>query len=139
MSDQEAHEFYSDPANLRVTGRGRRRKADHLTEMASVRFSARMLARAEAAAHADGLRLSSWIRRLVSFELIRLSRESRERPAGVIPGSARLGQSANLRSSLSLGTLTGDSGRRTFSCPHLSIGNVASASCGICGPLPVAA
>lgn len=28
---------------------------------------------------------------------------------------------------------------RTFTCSHFSVGNVQSASCGICGPLPVAA
>jgi nitrate reductase gamma subunit len=27
----------------------------------------------------------------------------------------------------------------TFACPHFSVGNVRSASCGICGPLPAAA
>ena len=31
------------------------------------------------------------------------------------------------------------SGTRTFTCSHFSAGNVQSASCGICGPLPVAA
>ena len=39
MTDEEAHEFYKNPANLRVVGPGRRRKADMLTEIKSVRFS----------------------------------------------------------------------------------------------------
>lgn len=30
------------------------------------------------------------------------------------------------------------SNSRTFACPHFSVGNVASAECGTCGPLPVA-
>ena len=25
--------------------------------------------------------------------------------------------------------------RRSFTCPHMSVGNVISASCGTCGPL----
>lgn len=54
-----------------------------------------------------------------------------QRPEGVIEGSGRAGEPRALRSSL---------GRpHTFSCPHLSVGNVASASCGTCGPLDVAA
>lgn len=49
------------------------------------------------------------------------------RPQGLIPGSARQGEPKALRSSLSL--------PRTFTCPHISIGNVVSADCGVCGPM----
>lgn len=52
-----------------------------------------------------------------------------EHPRGIIPDSARRGEPKALPSSLSL--LPG----RTFSCPHLSVGNVISTSCEICGPL----
>ena len=59
MDDREAYEFYKKPEHLRVVGPGRRRKADMLTEIKSVRLSARMLAGAEAAAEADGRDASS--------------------------------------------------------------------------------
>lgn len=49
------------------------------------------------------------------------------RPQGLIPGSGRQGEPKALRSSLSLSC--------TFRCEHISIGNVAGASCGQCGPL----
>ena len=48
------------------------------------------------------------------------------RPEGLIPGSGRRGEAR---------TLPLAARGRTFTCPHLSIGNVASASCGTCGPL----
>jgi predicted DNA-binding protein len=57
-------------------------------------------------------------------------RTGAERPRGLIPGSGRKGEPKALRSSL--GTRSGGS---TFSCSHMSIGGVQSASCGICGPL----
>jgi hypothetical protein len=133
MDDREAHEFCKDPEHLRITGPGRRRKMDELTEVKSVRFSGRMLAQVETAAGAEGRSVGSWIRKAVSFELIRLSRERRERPMGLIPGSGRKGDPKALRSSLSLGQ------PRTFSCEHMSISGVQCASCSICGPLPLTA
>jgi len=129
MDDREAYEFYKDPEHLQVAGRGYRRKADRLTEIVSVRFSGRMLAAANAAAEAAGLPLGHWLRRLVGCELARLRRV--ERPSGLIPGSERRGAAKALPSSLGTCNRHG----RTFACPHLSIGNVVSASCGICGPL----
>jgi hypothetical protein len=54
------------------------------------------------------------------------------RPTGLIEGSGRMGDRRSLGTSLS-GT------GRTFSCPHLSIGNVTHVSCGVCGPLPAVA
>lgn len=53
-----------------------------------------------------------------------------DRPEGVIEDSGRTGESRTLLSSL-----TG----HTFTCPHMSIGNVTFAECGECGPLSVAA
>jgi len=129
MDDREAYEFYKDPVHLRVTGPGYRRKADRLTEIVSVRFSARMLARANAAAEAAGLSLGHWLRRLAASELARVARD--RRPSGLIPGSGRMLKPMALRSSL--GTFNG--ARQTFSCPHMSIGNVQAASCGTCGPM----
>ena len=132
MNDQERYEFYANPEKRRLTGRDLHRKADRLTEVKSVRFSARILAEAQAAAVADDRDLGSWIRKLISFELIRLRRMERERiarehrPYKVIEGSGRAGTPRTLPSSLSI--------PRTFACEHMSIGNVVSASCGICGP-----
>lgn len=60
-------------------------------------------------------------------------RAGAERPLNLIGGSGRAGDARALPSSLSLPP------NRTFTCPHLSIGNAASASCGICGPLPAVA
>lgn len=54
------------------------------------------------------------------------------RPTGLIKGSGRMGEPKTLGTSLS-------GAGRTFSCPHLSVGNVTDAACGICGPLAVAA
>jgi hypothetical protein len=54
-----------------------------------------------------------------------------QRPAGVIDGSGVAGEPRAIPSTLSR--------LRTFSCPHFSIGNVASAACEICGPLEAAA
>lgn len=56
---------------------------------------------------------------------------SPKRPTGLIPGSGRSGEPKALTSSLRL--------HGTFSCPHMSIGGVASASCGTCGPMRAAA
>ena len=140
MTDEEAYEFYKDPEHLQVLGRGYRRKADRLTEVKSVRFSARMLAAAEAAAGADDRDVGSWIRMLVSFELIRLARMERERiarehrPYEVVEGSGRAVAPRNLTSAL--GTFNGYG--KTFACQHMSIGNITGASCGICGPLAAA-
>jgi hypothetical protein len=134
VNDEEAHEFYADPEHLRAAGRGRRRKADYLTEVTSVRFSARMLAQAEAAADAEGRGLGSWIRKAVSFELIRLARA--QRPEGLIPDSGRRGEPKALPSAIrSVTASIGCSDARTFSCQHMTVGNAAAVSCGVCGPL----
>jgi hypothetical protein len=103
--------------------------------LCTVRFSARMLARARAAAEAEGMGLGAWVRRLVSFELIRLSRE---RPSGPVTG-VRLGEPKALRSSLALSQPTSNGHGLTFRCPHLSVGNVTAAECRICGPLEAVA
>jgi hypothetical protein len=54
-----------------------------------------------------------------------------ERPQGLIEGSGVKGEPRALRSFLDR--------PRTFSCPHFSVGNVASAACETCGPLDAAA
>lgn len=55
-----------------------------------------------------------------------------QRPSGLIEGSARKGEPKELASSPRLRP-------RTFSCPHMSAGNVISVSCETCGPLQAAA
>ena len=49
-------------------------------------------------------------------------------------------QAAVCAPTLAMNTTTSSAARSgfTFACPHFSVGNVRSASCGICGPLPVA-
>ncbi len=53
-------------------------------------------------------------------------------PRDLIEGSGRRGAAKALPSSLSLRS-------RSFACPHLSVGNVASVICETCGQLPAAA
>jgi hypothetical protein len=140
MADAEAHEFYADPANLAIAGPGYKRKRPRLSSMVPVRFSPQVIEAAKGLAAAEGMTVSSWIRRAVQRDL---DRRKRERPTGLIPGSARLGQPKALRSSLTpvhtgpVTTITGNG--LTFRCAHLSVGNVDSASCGICGPLSAVA
>jgi hypothetical protein len=125
MDDREAHEFYANPQNLCAAGPGRRRKAPRLTSMIPVRFTPETIERVRDFSSTEGTTVSGWIRRAVLRALTQP-----ERPAGLTEGSGRRGELRALTSSL---------GSRTFSCPHLSIGGVTSASCGICGPLRSAA
>lgn len=108
------------PSTRRKPKSERRRRA----VMVSVRFTpAEFGAMSKAAA---GGTLSGFIREAALA--------AASRPQDLIEGSARAGRPKALRSSLTLARPG-----RTFSCPHLSIGNVESASCGQCGPLSAAA
>jgi hypothetical protein len=190
-SDREAYEYYADPANRELRGTPRKRKAPRLTGMTSVRFDPAAIEAAAAIAHAEGITVSSWIRRLVQREiepprlaevadavtgerypvpadalervaaallpaLVRhgcvtlqigtpRGHAGAERPAGIIRNAGRKGEPKALPSSLELKrgygvtTETGSTiAGRTFACPHLGVGNAASASCGTCGPLEAA-
>jgi hypothetical protein len=132
VNDQEAYDFYADPANREIKGSGHRRRAPRLTSMTAVRFAPEVIEAVKDVAHAEQLTASSWIRRLVQREL---DRRPAQRPTGLIPGSGRAGEPRSLPS-----VTRGGSGGpgRTFSCPHMSIGNVVSASCGECGPMRAA-
>lgn len=55
-----------------------------------------------------------------------------ERPTGLIEEAGRKGEPRSLPSSLRLKP-------RTFSCPHMSVGNAVSVTCETCGPLEAAA
>jgi hypothetical protein len=79
---------------------------------------------ASAAISPDGVRLTT------NFSIT--AKLGTGRPEGIIEGSGRRGEPKALPSSLQLRS-------RTFSCPHMSIGNVTSASCEQCGPLTAAA
>ena len=127
MNDQEAYEYYLDPAHLVPAGPARKHSKDGLKKVLTLRISPSLLNQVTRTAVAEGCSVSSWARRVLRDELARGRAEAR-RPEGLIPGSGRQGRARALPSSLSLQP-------RTFSCPHLSVGNVTSASCGTCGPL----
>ena len=178
VSDQEAYDYYADPANQVPAGPPVRRKRPRLTGMTSIRFDPAVIKAATALAHEEGMTVSSWIRKLVQREtepprmvevacdgldepllipesalaaittaalpaIVRHGSVSLrigtprpqarvERPADLIEGSGRRGQPKALPSSLQLK-------RRSFACPHLSVGNVTAVICEACGPLEGAA
>ena len=120
MTDQEAYDFYADPANLAVSGPGRRRKRPTLTAMTAVRFAPEVIEQVKDIAFAEGITAGAWLRRLVDGEL------SRRREAAFV--------------TFTLGMISPPPGHpRSFSCPHMSVGNVVAAGCGICGPLAAVA
>jgi hypothetical protein len=121
VNDAEAYEFYADPVNRKLTGTPRKRTGRRLTSMSSVRFTPEVIEAARDLAASKGVTVGAWIRRLVQREI-----DAPRHPEGLIGGSGRVGAPRILPSSLR---------PRTFSCPHLSVGNVVSASCGTCGPL----
>jgi hypothetical protein len=128
-ADDEAAAFYADPANRIPVGPPRKRRK---SEVVSVRMDRVMVALIRRYAGPD-VTVSAWVRRVVQRQLREL--RARERPTGLIPGSARAGEPKALPSSLR----TGPWPTQTFTCPHLSISGVAGASCGTCGSLPAVA
>ena len=147
MNDQETHEFYNDPAHLVPAGPARKRTRPMKTAMVAVRFDPAVIAAVKRLTEGSEVTVSSWIRGAVQREEYRQRvkwLDEHRHELEVVPGSGRAaGPRKALRSSLGWQpgpTVTGSAGNGlTFRCQHLSIGNVASASCGICGPLPVAA
>lgn len=131
MNDREAHEFYADPANRRLTGTPRKRAGQRLTSMSSVRFTPEVIEQVKRLASAEGVTVGAWIRAAVARESERQRRvwlDEHRDELEVVPGSGRACEPRRIPSSLSLRP-------RTFSCPHLSIGNATDVACGICGPL----
>ena len=136
MDDREAHEFYKDPEHLRIAGPAQSRKRPRLSVMVPVRFDPAIIAKVKRWAEMEGRTVSSWIREAVWREEERQRRrwlDAHRHELEVVPGSGRAGAPRAIPSSLSLGA------PRTFICPHMSIGGVQSASCGICGPMSAAA
>ena len=131
MNDREAYEFYADPANLAPAGPARKRVGRRLTSMSSVRFTPEVIEQVKQLATAEDVTVGAWIRAAVARESERKRRTWLDEHCGeleVVPGSGRAVAPRAIPSSLSQRP-------RTFSCPHLSIGNVVSASCVTCGPL----
>lgn len=143
MDDQEAYEYYADPANQVPAGPPRKHPKDQLTSVLSARISPSLLNQVTAAAASEGRSAGSWVRRALRNEVQR--HRSVQRPERPIEGSGRRGEPKSLPSSLppwqvrrSYGyaaTLTASGHGRTFTCPHFSVGNAVSASCEQCGPL----
>jgi hypothetical protein len=129
MDDQQAHEFCKDPVNQQPSGPGRRRAGRRLTSMISVRFTPDLIARVKRWAAGDGITVGAWIRRAAAREEERYRRQwldARHGGLQVVPGSGRL---------VTPVSPSPGSARYTFFCPHMSIGNVASAECAVCGPM----
>lgn len=139
MNDQEAYDFYADPANLVISGPGHRRKRPNLTSMASVRFAPEVIGEVKNIASAEGITTGAWIRRLVDGVLRDRRRmawlDEHRHELEVVPGSGRLVTPHALMSMLTLSSSAG----RTLACQHMSIGGIISASCGQCGPMRAAA
>ena len=68
MTDQEAYDYYADPAHLEIAGPGRRRKRPLKTAILSVRFDPAVLERVRRLADAWDIDVSDWIRAAVSRE-----------------------------------------------------------------------
>jgi predicted DNA binding CopG/RHH family protein len=71
MDDQEALDFYRDPANLEPAGPSFERKGPRLSSTVPVRFPQEMIAAVRRLATQDGITVSTWIRRLVASEIER--------------------------------------------------------------------
>jgi hypothetical protein len=70
MNDAEAFEHYEEPANREPTaGTPRRRPERPLTEHVPVRFPRDTIQRAKTLADADGVTVSTWVRRAVGETL----------------------------------------------------------------------
>ena len=139
MNDQQVYEFYAHPANLAITGPGHRRKRPTLSSMTAVRFDPEVIARVKDIASSEGVTVGAWIRRAVEREAAELA------PVDVIaPDPSGVLHCVRVPARLLRDAAEAEVERqayrpRTFACPHMSVGNVASASCGICGPLAAVA
>ncbi|MGH9116777.1 MAG: YlcI/YnfO family protein [Acidimicrobiales bacterium] len=80
MTDQEAAEFYAEPANQRLGTRVISRRA--LSSSIPVRFPPDVVDAVKALAGADGLTVSEWIRRAVADALA--ARHTGDDPAAIL-------------------------------------------------------
>ena len=139
MNDQAAYDFYADPANLVPAGPGRRRRRPTLSAMTAVRFAPEVIARVRSIASSEGITVGAWIRRAVERETTELAPVDliAPDPSGVlhcVRVPARL-----LRDAAEAEVERQAYRPRTFACLHMSVGNVVSAECGICGPMSAVA
>ena len=81
MNDAEAFEHYEEPANREAAGAPRPRPDRPLTEHVPVRFPRDTIQRAKAFADADGVTVSTWIRRAVAETLRRRGSSGGKRAA----------------------------------------------------------
>jgi hypothetical protein len=73
MNDEQAHDFYADPAHQGIAPGAARRppRTERLGASLPVRFPSETVTRIREAAAADGFTVSSWVRRVVDAELAR--------------------------------------------------------------------
>ncbi len=71
MDENQEHEFYSDPANQVPAGPAYRRRGRRLSATVPVRFPQSLIDAVKRLADRDGVTVSSWIRRLVTREVMR--------------------------------------------------------------------
>lgn len=71
MDEDQAYEFYGDPANQVPAGPTYRRAGRRLSATVPVRFPQAMIDAVKRLANRDGVTVSSWIRRLVAREVMR--------------------------------------------------------------------
>ena len=69
MDDQEAYDFYSNPANRLTAGPGVKRAGQPQVDMNRIRFTTEVIEAVKRRASDDGTTVGSWIRRVVSREL----------------------------------------------------------------------
>jgi hypothetical protein len=83
MDDNEAQEFYADPANQVPAGAAYRRAGRRLSATVPVRFQQAVIDAVKRLADRDGVTVSSWIRAVVVREVLR------RQPPAATTGSAR--------------------------------------------------
>jgi hypothetical protein len=71
MDERQAHEFYADPANQVSAGPAYRRTGRRLSATVPVRFPQALIDAVKRLADRDGVTVSSWIRRVVTREVMR--------------------------------------------------------------------
>jgi hypothetical protein len=82
MNDAEGFEYYDNPANREpAPGPPRRRPERPLTQHVPVRLPRETVRRAKRLADADGVTVSTWVRRAVDEALQRRDSIRRERPS----------------------------------------------------------
>ncbi len=71
MDENQEHEFYRNPANQVPAGPAYRRQGRRLSATVPVRFPQSLIDAVKRLADRDGVTVSSWIRKLVTREVMR--------------------------------------------------------------------